>query len=49
METSIGELHQNSGGAKIEMLRQEVIPSFRAAQAVVVGVSGGRLLVNGTT
>lgn len=29
IETGIGELHKDSGGADIKMLRQEVVPPLR--------------------
>lgn len=49
METSIGELHQDSGGAQIKMFGQEVVPLFRAGKAAAVGVNADRPLIDGTT
>lgn len=49
METGIGKLHQDSGGTKVKMLRQVVVPPFRAGQAAVVGVSADLPLVNGSS
>lgn len=48
METGVGELHQDSGGAEVKMLGQEVVPPFRAGQAAAVGVNADGPLVDGT-
>lgn len=48
-EISFGELHQDSGGAQIEMFRQDIVPLFRAGQAAAVGVDIDRPLINQTT
>lgn len=48
MEIGIGELHQDSGGAEVKMLRQEVVPPFRAGQAASVRVNADGPLVDGT-
>lgn len=48
METGVGELHQDSGGAQIKMFGQEVVPLFRAGQAATVGVNADRPLIDGT-
>lgn len=47
VEIAVGELHQDSGGAEVEMLRQEVVPPFRAGQAAAVGVNADGPLVYG--
>lgn len=48
METGVGKLHQDSGGAEIKMFGQEVVPLFRAGQAATVGVNADRPLIDGT-
>lgn len=47
VEIGVGELHQYSGGAEVKMLRQEVVPPFRAGQAAAVGVNADGPLVDG--
>lgn len=48
MEAGIGKLHQDGGGANVKMLRQVVVPPFRAGQTATVGVNANLPLVNGT-
>lgn len=48
MEAGVGELHQDGGRAEVKMLRQEVVPHFRAGQAAAVGLDADGLLVDGT-
>lgn len=48
MQTGVGELHEDSGGAEVKMLRQEVVLPFRAGQAAAVGVNADGPLVHGT-
>lgn len=48
MDAGIGKLLQDGGGAKVNMLRQVVVSTFRAGQAGSAGVEAAMPLVNGT-
>lgn len=48
METGIVKLHQDSGGAEVKGLGEEVVPPFRAGQAAAVGVDTDGPLFGGT-
>lgn len=47
VEAGVGELHEDGGGAEVQMLRQEVVPHFRVGQAAAVRVNADGLLVDG--
>ena len=48
METGIVKLHQDSGGAEVKGLGEEVVPPFRVGQAAIVGVDADGPLFDGT-
>ena len=48
METGIVKLHQDSGGAEVKGLGEEVVPPFRVGKAAVVGVHADGPLFHGT-
>ena len=48
MQRGVWKLHEDSGGAKVEMLGQEVVPSFGVGEAAAVGVDADRSLFDGT-
>lgn len=48
MEAGVGKLHQNSRGAEVKGLGDQVVPPLRARQAAAVGLDADRPLVNGT-